>query len=215
MPSPLTAAALRTLRQTWLLDYIEDHLEIASTAKVSESAAAGGTSLVLSGLGAGTIPAGTRLTVRAAGRADTYTVAAAATITAGAATVTVSPPLRQAVPDDSPVERVPEYGDVYNAKTNSLFWTDAQLQEFAVQAWREYGERIAQDPGEASLLRAVRLVANRHRLQSGLFLEFQARHLQEPTVLLAERTRIQDLIKDDETQLRPAGRGGFTRPMWK
>jgi len=216
MPSPLSAAAIRSLRKTWLLDYREDHMEIASTAKTSGAAAAGGDSLALDSLGTGTIQAGTQILVRAAGRADVYTVTATATITANAATVTVSPPLRQAIPDDSPVERLPEYGDIYNVKTNALFWPDSQLQDFAVTAWREYGERIAQSlDGESALFRAIRLVANRHRLQSGLFLEFQARHLQDPTVLIAERNRIQELIREDESQLRPAGRGGFSRPMWK
>lgn len=213
MTTLLSAAEIRTLRRSWVRDYVDSHPEIGQTAELADDAAAGDVSLPLTGLGSGTIPAGAQVALRYSGRRDVHCVMAPALITAGDATVSVSPALLQDAAANTPVDPVTDYGDVYNSSTNSEFWTDLELQDFALAAELEFGQRIARFPDPSTArMRAIRLLAFESRLNSSLWLGFIARQFADPTLTQAERQRLRDQIASDRALFAPASCGGFTVP---
>ena len=211
----LSAAEIRTLRRTWLQDYLDDHSEIGSGATVKVTAAAGATSVQLQGLGSGTIAAGAQLAFQAGGRYDVHTVMADAAITASEATVSLSPALLVAAPSSTAVGRVTERIGLFvqYSREHKTFWTDSQLQEFAVQAEHEFGWKIARaNQPDVARYRAIRILANEHLLNSSTYLGFLF-SIDPSNGGAAERARLRQQIDSDRAALAPAGFGGFSVPQ--
>lgn len=166
MPDLLSASDLLVLRTEWIGDLIDRRVEWGTAPKVGASATAGASSLQLAGLGAGTITRGSTFSVTATGAR--YSVTADQSITAGAATVSISPVLIANLAKDDPLSiewrRVGAVARVFDR----LAFEDVHLQDIALRADQLYGAKIAQarDPLRMRY-QAVTLLAFRALLTPG------------------------------------------------
>lgn len=168
MPDTLSAADIATLRAHYLNDDVQERPEWGSSPVTSASAAIGASSLALSGLGSGTLTRGTSFYVASGGAVQRLTVTADAAITAGAATVSISPLLTQAVGSAAPITPEPLRRSVFNRVFNRQLFTDVALQDLAAEAERLYGRKIyASDSPSTMRYRAIELLALREMLLPG------------------------------------------------
>jgi hypothetical protein len=164
----LTAADIAELRREWVVDEIDEHPEWGSGgSKVATLAAAGAASVALTGLGTGTLKRGTPFTIRTGTTEVRYTVAADVAIVATAATVSISPLLKQAVAVNDVVTVEPFYRSVFNRVFGRLFFSDVELEDLARRAEERWGQRIheANDPRRMRF-RAIGLLAVTEKLDS-------------------------------------------------
>ena len=183
MTDLLSAADIAALRREEIGDEINTHPEfgVAGAAKVASSAAIGAASVALKGLGAGTITRGTPFSILSGTASQRLTVTANVTITAGTATVAVSPLLEQAILTDDSVTVEPYYRSVFNKVFTRLMFSDVDLQDLALQAQSRWAKRIAaaDDPTRV-FYRSIKLLALRQMLLFGS--EFrQALSIGDPT----------------------------------
>jgi len=139
----LSATDITTLRRDWIGDEIDMRPEWGSSPHINTGAAAGATSLALAGLGSGSISRGARFQVWSAGVANSYTVSALATITAGAATVSITPPLVVAAVSADVVTVEPQRRSSFNRVFSRQFFSDVELEDFAIEAHRRWGRKLA------------------------------------------------------------------------
>ena len=168
MADILTAADIAELRREWVVDEIDARPEWGTgAAKVSTGASAGAASVALSGLGTGTIRRGTPFLIRSGSTEVRYTVTADVTITAGAATISVSPLLEQAVATNDPVRVERYYRSVFNRVFQRLLFSDVEIEDLARRAEERWGTRIHEsvDP-RRQRFRAVALLAIQAKLES-------------------------------------------------
>ena len=168
MTDILSASDIATLRARYLNDDVQERPEWGATPVTSASAAIGSATLALSGLGTGTITRGTSFYVVSGGAVQRLTVAADATITAGAATVSVSPLLAQAVSSGASVTVEPLRRSVFNRVFNRQLFSDVALQDLALDAEKQFGRRIySADTPTNMRFRAIELLALREMLLPG------------------------------------------------
>lgn len=168
MADILTDADIAELRREWIVDEIDERPEWGSGgAKASAIAAIGAASVALTGLGAGTIKRGTPFTLLNGTTPNRYTVTADATITAGAATVYVSPLVVAAVAVNDPARVEPYYRSVFNRVFHRLLFSDVEVEDFARRAEERWGARIheATDPRRMRY-RAIGALAIAAKLES-------------------------------------------------
>lgn len=153
MADILTAADISELRREWVADEIDDRPEWGSGgAKVAVLAAVGASSVSLSGLGAGTVKRGTPFSIRTGTVENRYTVTTDATITAGAAVVSVSPLLKQAVAVNDVVTVETVALSHLNRAFGYQLFSDIAIEDLARRAEERWGTRI-QDSGDPRRLR--------------------------------------------------------------
>lgn len=144
MPTILTAAQILALRTGWINDHVDLRLEWGSAPAVNGSAAAGASSLPVDGLTTtGVIKADTVFEVYSDGEWVFQKVAADVTAVAGAATLTLTSPLRLAAQDNDPVRVKPLFRSAYNKRRREEYLTDDQIQTHAEMAKRLYAVQIA------------------------------------------------------------------------
>ena len=166
MPDLLSASDLLVLRTEWIGYLIDRRVEWGTAPKVGASASAGASSLQLAGLGTGTSRRGATFSVTATGAR--YTVTADQSITAGAATVSISPVLVANVTTNDLLsvdwKRVGAVARVFDR----LAFEDVHLQDLALRADQLYGVKIAQarDPLRMRY-QAITLLAFRALLTPG------------------------------------------------
>lgn len=168
MPDILSASDIATLRAHHLNDDVQERPEWGPTPVTSAGAAAGAATLALSGLGTGTLTRGTSFYVSSGGAVQRLTVTADVTIAAGAATVSISPLLAQAVSSSASITVEPLRRSVFNRVFNRQLFTDVALQDLAAEAERQYGRRIYSADSPATMrYRAIELLAIREMLLPG------------------------------------------------
>lgn len=167
MADILSAADLAELRRDFVLDAIDDRPEWGAAPNVKTSALAGAASVVLKGLGTGTLKRDTQIVIVTANVPQTLTLTADATIAAAEATVSVTPILQRAVAADDAITVEPEYRSVYNRVFGRLMFSDVTLQDLARRAEERWGTRIseARDPRRCRLA-AIGLLAIDEKLVS-------------------------------------------------
>lgn len=144
MADILTAADIAELRREWVVDDFEDAPEWGApgAAKVGAVASAGALSLSLSGLGAGVLSRGARFSITAGGLSAEYAVHDDATVTAGAATVTLDRPLIYAVAQNDPVSLLREEIGMVARVFKRRQFSDVDLENFARRAEERWGVAI-------------------------------------------------------------------------
>jgi hypothetical protein len=165
----------------------------------SGGAQAGATSFPVSGLAAsGTLKTGTRFDIAHSGNYKEYVLTADAVIASGAATLKPSPALLATVTAGQALIVQPWRKSLYNKRsTKGLFFSDADLQDFARQARSTRGHWITtQRDIRVALFRAIRFYAWSAMLSSD---EYLSAVLSDNTgagikVLEAKRT----LLAEDE-----------------
>jgi len=170
VPDLLSAADILALRREEIGDEIDLHPEwgASGAAKVASGASAGAASVALKALGTGSVKRGTPFAILSGTVLIRYTVTADATITAGAATVSISPVLAQAVLTNDSVTVEPFYRSVFNKVFQRELVSDVALQDLALQAKQRYDKTIslADDPSR-KFYRAIKLLALREMLLPG------------------------------------------------
>lgn len=166
----LDAEKIRALRVEWLDDFVDLRPEWGQA--VAASASAGASSLSLTGAAAsGTLRSGTAFELAHNGSLWRYILTADATLSSGAATVAIAPPLAAAIPSATVIRPEPRKKSLYNKRTGRLFFSDEDLEAYAERAMSQKGRAIrsADDPDRA-LFRAVRFYAWETMLSSDEYL---------------------------------------------
>lgn len=207
MASILTAAQLVTLRKVWLVDFVDLHTEWGAAPTVATGAAAGAGSLALTGLGTGTISAGTSFKLFSSGSWRDYTVAADVAIVATAATVTFRPVLSYAALVGDAIRVRADFRSQYNRESGREYFTDTDLQDIATRAmqWRGKEIQLADDPDE-TYLKATAILGLRQQLTDPGFRSV----LTGAEKVLADLTVMADRY---ESQISPREYGAHTITM--
>ena len=216
MPDLLTAADIDTLRRVWIQDLVDDHREFGS-AVIGEACLAGVTAIRLTNLGSGSLRRGTPFWIYfPGGSQERYHVAAETGITYGSAVVSISPVLLSSVAQGYTVKPEPYLKSVFNMRTGRPYFSDPDLQDFALQAAETYGRRIATaaDPVRARF-RAIRKLAMEQMLGPG-------------SVFLAELAadddrnnadgivkRLEKILQEDREFIETASRGASSFPVFR
>lgn len=138
-------------------------------------------------------------------------MAADAAITSNLATVTLTSGLEFKCIVSTAVLPSRELLGMYasNILPAQQFWSDARIEDLALQAEQDFGWQIARaNQPEIKRYQAIRLLANQHILRDSEYWALMCRVA--PPDGAAERLRIKEQIREDEAGLRPASHGGFS-----
>jgi len=215
MTALLSADDILTIRRKFIGDQIDLHPEFGTSPVTSGSKSAGSSTLALTALGSGVIKKGCVFAViQTSQRRDRYTVTAEATITANAATVSVSPLLLTDVASGCRVEPEPYYRSAYNLRTRTLFFSDEELQAFCQTAFEKFADLIyTSDTPTDVKYRAVRYLALQELLSPGskFILSLLADDPRGNAKYLFDQ--MQDTLKQDEAFFSRKYRSAFTFPI--
>lgn len=165
----LSPADITSLRRDWIGDEIDMRPEWGASPAVHTGAAAGATTLVIDGLGSGSLTRGDRFQIwSASGLANAYTVSEDATITGGVASVYVTPTLAVAAVVADRVTVEPLKRSAFNRVFSRQFFSDVELEDFAIEAYRRWGRKIdSSDTPVEMLYQAIQLLSYKRFLLPG------------------------------------------------